>query len=692
MTRAPGISIVLPTYNDSVSLASALRSVAKQTLPVQLIEVVVVFNGTYEKSRRTLEKFRVEHPELKIVSATSTRKGAGCARNIGLSLASRPYVTFLDDDDTLEERFLEHAWSQCGNNSVVLLGIKNVSTDGDAAASNSLDARISPLQGRKVPVASIPWALGFNASKVFPAKLVAGHRFEESLRSGEDVVFFSKFLEHPGLEVRIPASLEGARYCRTMTHDSVSRQTLSFDFAVRQRLECISKIQPTRALHNRDAVSVAKTALVDAQFEFVRSYLEQHPHETDKAIETAVSLGVAGLPWAQLRHEPVRRAVISYCFPPFADTAGNVAAKRIRERGEIVDVFSANMSRVRKEDPGALLMVEEYLGCHEILDVTASFARWFFICNFAVQAALRATKRGRKRGGYQSLYTRSMWSGSHVAGVLLKRKNHKLYWEAEFSDPMRLDAQANEREGEITFHPVTIALRKVVAQAGIEPKTLNSHFALTEAATFVLADELVFTNDNQRELMLAPYPENLRQCFRSKSRVVAQSRPDGGLYDLVESKYFVDGNLVNIGYFGTFYENRGVGDVVKALQTLPQVQQDRVRLHIFCPNPEQAQAQLWMIGAPEQIVINPTVPYLEFLNLATKFDALLVNDTDTSGTSFNKNPFLPSKYADYVGAGVAVWGIVTEGSPLSELLVDVRSHAGDIPSIAAGLKKIINET
>ena len=689
MTRTPGISLILPSYNNSETLARSLESVAAQTLSDSLIELIVVLNGAADRSRTIVESFRAAHPEIEAVCVVSKRNGAGRARNLGLTLASRTYVTFLDDDDALESQYLERAWSACGPAAIAVVGIQDVDSDGTALASNSLDARIMGLRGKTVPLHAAPWLLGFNASKVFPIEVATRLRFAEDLRSGEDVVFFAQFLDFPALTFRIPSDLDGARYLRTMTPNSVSRQKIDFDFAVRQRLECISRIRAAAHSYDQSPTTVARNALVDAQFSFVRDYLTRFPEHTGDAIKLATELGVSGLPWAGLRAKAASRVVFSFCFPPFADTAGNVASKRIREQGELVDVFSANMSKVRSIDSSSLLMVEQFIGHREVLDVTPSFSNWFLICSFATHAARRASKLSRKQGGYQSMYSRSMWSGSHVAGVLFKLRHPSVTWEAEFSDPMRLDAQGQQRKGKISPHPVTLRLRRLVSHAGIDTQSLDSHFALTEAATFIAADTLVFTNEVQRELMLAPYPQHLRERFLSKSTVLAQSQPDSGLYELVQSEYELEEHCVHVGYFGSFYENRGVGDVVKAIAALPEDLRQVVRLHIFCPNPEKAQAQLWALGAPEQVIVNAALPYLEFLNLAQKFDALLVNDTDVSGTDFAVNPFLPSKFADYSGAGVPIWGILTKDSPLSKQQMRYRSGADGFSSVVSALRSII---
>ena len=81
--------------------------------------------------------------------------------------------------------------------------------------------------------------------------------------------------------------------------------------------------------------------------------------------------------------------------------------------------------------------------------------------------------------------------------------------------------------------------------------------------------------------------------------------------------------------------------------------------------------------------------YLEFLNALTQFDALLVVDTDTSGTSYAKNPFLPSKYSDYKGSGVPIWAMVEAGSPLDGEGLEFASALGSAEQAQSVLKRLL---
>ena len=55
------------------------------------------------------------------------------------------------------------------------------------------------------------------------------------------------------------------------------------------------------------------------------------------------------------------------------------------------------------------------------------------------------------------------------------------------------------------------------------------------------------------------------------------------------------------------------------------------------------------------------------------------------------NPFLPSKYADYLGAGRDIWALVERGSALDKAQVTYKAEAGNSADILYQLKRIISQ-
>ncbi|MFI5156013.1 MAG: glycosyltransferase [Chitinophagales bacterium] len=93
--RPPGsnslVSVIIPCYNLSKYLNTALDSVVKQTHPS--IEIIVVDDGSSDDPHIICRKY----PNLRYVRAE--RVGVSAARNIGIQFSQGDYLLFLDADD-----------------------------------------------------------------------------------------------------------------------------------------------------------------------------------------------------------------------------------------------------------------------------------------------------------------------------------------------------------------------------------------------------------------------------------------------------------------------------------------------------------------------------------------------------------------------------------------------------------------
>ena len=90
--RAPGFSIIIPTYNRAAFIERAIDSVLSQIRPAD--EVIVVDDGSDDDTPNILARLGD-----RITVIRAARGGAGRARNLGLQRARKPLVAFLDSDD-----------------------------------------------------------------------------------------------------------------------------------------------------------------------------------------------------------------------------------------------------------------------------------------------------------------------------------------------------------------------------------------------------------------------------------------------------------------------------------------------------------------------------------------------------------------------------------------------------------------
>ena len=101
------LSIVIATYNRSQSLLRILRSVVGQTAPAQLWECVVVNNNSTDDTEAVFSDFAAAHPTFDLKIVTETKQGLSNARNCGIAASVGEYIAIVDDDETLEDTFVE---------------------------------------------------------------------------------------------------------------------------------------------------------------------------------------------------------------------------------------------------------------------------------------------------------------------------------------------------------------------------------------------------------------------------------------------------------------------------------------------------------------------------------------------------------------------------------------------------------
>src|SRR4030042_5461142 len=88
------VDVIIPTYNRSELLHSAITSVLHQTY--QDFEIIVVDDCSEDDTPKVIKNFR-NHKIRSIRHAIN--QGEGRARNSGVLNSNAEYVAFLDDDD-----------------------------------------------------------------------------------------------------------------------------------------------------------------------------------------------------------------------------------------------------------------------------------------------------------------------------------------------------------------------------------------------------------------------------------------------------------------------------------------------------------------------------------------------------------------------------------------------------------------
>jgi glycosyltransferase involved in cell wall biosynthesis len=97
----PEISVIIPAYNASRTVAATVDSVLGQTFGD--LELLVIDDGSKDDTAEVVDAR--DDPRVKCIRTDNG--GVSVARNRGLDLAKAPYVAFLDADDAWEPTKLE---------------------------------------------------------------------------------------------------------------------------------------------------------------------------------------------------------------------------------------------------------------------------------------------------------------------------------------------------------------------------------------------------------------------------------------------------------------------------------------------------------------------------------------------------------------------------------------------------------
>lgn len=202
MLTQPTISVVIPCFNGGRFLRETLASVLGQTRSAH--EVIVIDDGSTDDSAAIAESFA---PPVRVIRQRN--QGESVARNRGIDEAKGDWVALLDADDLWDARKLERQVDclKSSPDDCVCIYTDHFFYETDRIAApprpefhRQPDARIRLL---------FDWCI-IPSSAMIRRDVAASVRFVESIRLGEDMIFFAQMSER-GPIVRVPEALTGYR-------------------------------------------------------------------------------------------------------------------------------------------------------------------------------------------------------------------------------------------------------------------------------------------------------------------------------------------------------------------------------------------------------------------------------------------------------------------------------------------------
>ena len=98
------VSIIIPVYNGANVLERCLESIIAQSY--SNLDVIVVNDGSTDESSCIIQKYVDKYEFIHLV--TKENEGVSATRNRGIKEAYGDFILFVDCDDYLQEKYVEH--------------------------------------------------------------------------------------------------------------------------------------------------------------------------------------------------------------------------------------------------------------------------------------------------------------------------------------------------------------------------------------------------------------------------------------------------------------------------------------------------------------------------------------------------------------------------------------------------------
>ena len=106
MCKTKKITIIVSIYNGEMYLSECIESIINQTY--KNLEIILVNDGSNDNSKRIIEYY--EQLDSRILFINKSNTGVSDSRNIGLLHSTGEFVTFVDQDDFLDEKYIEYLY------------------------------------------------------------------------------------------------------------------------------------------------------------------------------------------------------------------------------------------------------------------------------------------------------------------------------------------------------------------------------------------------------------------------------------------------------------------------------------------------------------------------------------------------------------------------------------------------------
>lgn len=193
MAKFPLISLIVPAYKAEKHIKRCADSILGQTYTNE--ELILIDDGSYDGCSAVCDEYATSDDRVVVIHKKNG--GVSMARNAGIDVAKGEYITFVDADDYVENRYIEHLYQAFENNdgismsatSFIMCYISGNRSEQIKECKNDKTAEVLMLLNPSHWLNSV-WGKLYIRDTV----LYNGLRFDSSIFYAEDSLFLLMYI------------------------------------------------------------------------------------------------------------------------------------------------------------------------------------------------------------------------------------------------------------------------------------------------------------------------------------------------------------------------------------------------------------------------------------------------------------------------------------------------------------------
>ncbi len=198
MKDFPEISVIVPVYKVEKYLSQCIDSILVQTFTN--FELLLIDDGSPDDCGRICEEYARKDERIRVFHQANA--GLSCARNTGLINARGQYVTFIDSDDYVKDRYIEALYNALSPDDtkmgVIAGSLVRFFPSGEFETIHVPEQDISSGQMFLLLTELIDKYVSYAGNKLYDNRLIQRHglRFVPFVSGLEDLLFLLDYLCH----------------------------------------------------------------------------------------------------------------------------------------------------------------------------------------------------------------------------------------------------------------------------------------------------------------------------------------------------------------------------------------------------------------------------------------------------------------------------------------------------------------